>query len=89
MLVNAVYFKGNWLRKFDSALTKVEPFFLGSKDNKMDAKMMHIEADFRSGYVNELKARVVELPYVVIIIKTIKKVLLLNILIFCTSRVEN
>ena len=55
----------------------------------MDAKMMHIEADFRSGYVNELKARVVELPYVVIIIKTIKKVLLLNILIFCTSRVEN
>ena len=66
MLVNAVYFKGNWLRKFDSALTKVEPFFLGSKDNKMDAKMMHIEADFRSGYVSELKARVVELPYVVI-----------------------
>lgn len=64
VLVNAVYFKGNWLRKFDSALTKVEPFFLGSKDNKMDAKMMHIEADFRSGYVNELKARVVELPYV-------------------------
>ena len=34
----------------------------------MDAKMMHIEADFRSGYVNELKARVVELPYVVILI---------------------
>ena len=40
VLVNAVYFKGNWLRKFNPALTKVEPFFLGSKDNKMDVNMM-------------------------------------------------
>lgn len=65
VLVNAIYFKGNWLRKFDAALTKPEPFYLGSKDNIVDAHMMHIEGDFRIGDIESLDARAVELPYVV------------------------
>ncbi len=65
VLVNAVYFKGNWIRKFDSSLTKVEPFYIGSKDKNIDVNMMHIDADFRSGYIESLDARMLELPYVV------------------------
>lgn len=64
VLVNAVYFKGNWIRKFDSSLTKVEPFYIGSKDKNIDVNMMHIDADFRSGYIESLDARMLELPYV-------------------------
>lgn len=65
VLVNALYFKGNWNSKFDSSLTKAEPFFLGNKNSKIDVNMMHIDADFRSGYIESLDARVLELPYVV------------------------
>merc|ERR1712071_79918 len=63
-LVNAVYFKGNWLQKFDAALTEKAPFYLGSEDKSIDVNMMHIDAKFRSGYIEDLDARVLELPYV-------------------------
>lgn len=63
VLVNAVYFKGNWMKKFDSALTKTEPFYLGSKDTQMDAQMMHIDGKFRTGFIEALDARALELPY--------------------------
>ncbi len=66
MLVNAVYFKGNWMRKFDSSLTAVEPFYLGSKDKQKNVNMMHIDAEFRTGYIENLDARIMELPYVVV-----------------------
>ena len=63
VLVNAVYFKGNWMRKFDPSLTAVEPFFLGSEDKQMNVSMMHIDAEFRTGYIESLDARLLELPY--------------------------
>jgi len=63
-LVNAVYFKGNWLHKFNAAITRPEPFYLGSKENSVDANMMRIETKLRSGYLDNLDARVLELPYV-------------------------
>ena len=66
-LVNAVYFKGNWLQKFDAALTEKAPFYLGSEDKSIDVNMMHIDAKFRSGYIEDLDARVLELPYVVVV----------------------
>jgi len=66
VLVNAVYFKGNWMRKFDSSLTAVEPFYLGSKDKPKNVHMMHIDAEFRTGYIESLDARLLELPYVVV-----------------------
>jgi len=66
VLVNAVYFKGNWMRKFDSSLTAVEPFYLGSKDKQKNVNMMHIDAEFRTGYIENLDARIMELPYVVV-----------------------
>jgi len=63
-LVNAVYFKGNWLHKFNAAITRPEPFYLGSKENSVDANMMRIKTKFHSGYLDNLDARVLELPYV-------------------------
>ena len=63
--MNAVYFKGNWLQKFDATLTEVEPFYLGSEDKSIDTEMMHIYTKLRSGYLDDLNARVLELPYVV------------------------
>jgi len=63
-LVNAVYFKGSWLQKFDATQTKVEPFYLGSQDKSIDTEMMHIKTKLGSGYLDDLDARVLELPYV-------------------------
>ena len=63
VLVNAVYFKGNWMQKFDPSLTAVEPFFLGSEDKQMNVNMMHIDAEFLTGYIESLDARLLELPY--------------------------
>lgn len=54
------------MRKFDSSLTLLEPFYLGSKEEKKDVKMMHIDAEFRTGYVESLDARMIELPYMVV-----------------------
>ena len=78
VLVNAVYFKGNWMQKFDSSLTKVEPFYMGTKDKNINVNMMHIDADFRSGYIENLDARVLELPYVVSSINYTDLLLLCN-----------
>ena len=78
VLVNAVYFKGNWMQKFDSSLTKVEPFYMGTKDKNINVNMMHIDADFRSGCIENLDARVLELPYVVSSINYTDLLLLCN-----------
>lgn len=66
VLLNAIYFKGNWLRKFDSSLTKVESFYLASKYEIIDVDMMHMDALFRTGYIESVDARMLELPYAVV-----------------------
>lgn len=66
VLVNAIYFKGNWARKFDSSNTKIEQFFLDSKDKTTDVNMMHVDGEFRSGFIESLDARILELPYLVV-----------------------
>ena len=65
LLLIKIFFKGNWVKKFDPARTKLEPFYLGSTEKKIDAHMMHIDGDFRVGAVDSLDARVLELNYVV------------------------
>ena len=63
--MNAIYFKGIWARKFSARSTKVEPFYLGSMDKKIDVQMMHSYGEFRVGSVESLDARVLQLNYVV------------------------
>ncbi|XP_049738411.1 leukocyte elastase inhibitor [Elephas maximus indicus] len=62
VLVNAIYFKGNWKEKFVKEATTDAPFRLNKKDTKM-AKMMYQKKKFPYGYIQELKCRVLELPY--------------------------
>ncbi len=62
VLVNAVYFKGDWLKQFDPELTQMKPFSLGL-ESKVDVKMMRLTGIFRTGKISLLDARFLELPY--------------------------
>ncbi|KAK4825721.1 hypothetical protein QYF61_002139 [Mycteria americana] len=62
ILVNAIYFKGNWAEKFKEANTTDMPFRL-NKNERKTVKMMYQKNKFRFGYIPEVKIRVLELPY--------------------------
>ncbi|XP_057318332.1 uncharacterized protein LOC130663229 [Microplitis mediator] len=62
VLINAVYFKGNWYWKFNPESTKPKPFHVDDKTTK-DVDMMHQKNSFNYGSLPELDAIYVELPY--------------------------
>uniref|UniRef100_A0A668AZ75 Serpin B6 n=1 Tax=Myripristis murdjan TaxID=586833 RepID=A0A668AZ75_9TELE len=62
VLVNAIYFKGNWDRKFDADLTKDAQFKLNKNENK-PVKMMYQKAEFPLTYIREVNCKILELPY--------------------------
>uniref|UniRef100_A0A8B9Z140 Serpin family B member 1 n=1 Tax=Buteo japonicus TaxID=224669 RepID=A0A8B9Z140_9AVES len=62
VLVNAIYFKGNWAEKFKEANTTDMPFRL-NKNERKTVKMMYQENRFRFGYIPEVRIRILELPY--------------------------
>lgn len=62
VLVNAIYFKGNWQEKFMKEATADASFRLNKKDTKT-VKMMYQKKKFPYGYIQDLKCRVLELPY--------------------------
>ncbi|NXU51828.1 ILEU inhibitor, partial [Turnix velox] len=62
VLVNAIYFKGNWAEKFNEADTIDMPFRL-NKNERKTVKMMYQKKKFPFGYIPEAKIRVLELPY--------------------------
>ena len=63
VLVNALYFKGDWLHKFNPRHTSQQPFYLGSETNQVIVPMMFIKEKFRMGYIDEFDSSVLELPY--------------------------
>ena len=62
VLVNAIYFKGDWMVPFDKEHTSTAPFYV-TGDKKVDVKLMYHSGDFR--YVNDMKSNcdVVQLEY--------------------------
>ncbi|KAM4835752.1 leukocyte elastase inhibitor [Thomomys bottae] len=62
VLVNAIYFKGNWQEKFMKEDTTDAPFRLNKKETKT-VKMMYQKKKFPFGYIQDLKCQVLELPY--------------------------
>uniref|UniRef100_A0A672SRR7 Leukocyte elastase inhibitor-like n=1 Tax=Sinocyclocheilus grahami TaxID=75366 RepID=A0A672SRR7_SINGR len=61
VLVNAIYFKGNWEKKFPKEATSDGQF----KMNKTKpVKMMHQESKFPLAFIPEMNSQVLELPYV-------------------------
>lgn len=62
VLVNAVYFKGQWEQKFRKEATRKEPFHLLDGTTK-DVDMMHITGKFNYAEDDKLKAKILEMPY--------------------------
>ncbi|XP_067911353.1 leukocyte elastase inhibitor-like isoform X2 [Heterodontus francisci] len=63
VLVNAIYFKGNWDRKFEEQNTKGGQFRINQNETK-PVQMMRQKAKFNMTYIHEVATRVLELPYV-------------------------
>ncbi|KAM5218132.1 serpin B12 isoform 1-T2 [Hipposideros larvatus] len=62
VLVNAVYFKAKWEKYFERENTVDAPFSLNENEKKT-VKMMNQEGLFRIGFIEELKAQILEIPY--------------------------
>jgi serpin B len=60
VLVNAIYFKGNWVSQFDQSLTSDAPFW-ATPDEQVQVPMMSQVYGFRYGEGDSLQ--VLELPY--------------------------
>jgi serpin B len=60
VLTNAIYFKGDWARRFKEEATKQEPFYLNAVDNA-PVPMMHQTGEF--GYTATDDLQVLQMPY--------------------------
>ena len=60
VLVNAIYFKGNWSSRFDKQLTKAGPFHV-SAGKTVETPMMQATKEFR--YAESPEVQALELPY--------------------------
>ncbi|KAM4687586.1 leukocyte elastase inhibitor-like [Discoglossus pictus] len=63
VLVNAIYFKGDWAEKFNPEETKDMPFRI-NKNEQRSVKMMYQKKKFPITYIPEINCRILELPYV-------------------------
>lgn len=59
-LINAIYFKGNWLYKFDEKDTRIDDFYLENGEKKVVDMM--IQSDRFATYFSE-QVHMIELPY--------------------------
>ncbi|XP_075441951.1 serpin B13-like isoform X2 [Ascaphus truei] len=62
ILVNAIYFKGKWNKQFREEKTKEAPFYV-NKDVVKSVQMMNQNDTFNLGVIEELNARILQLPY--------------------------
>ncbi|XP_047107776.1 leukocyte elastase inhibitor-like isoform X2 [Schistocerca piceifrons] len=62
VLINAIYFKGDWAKQFNKVRTRRMPFHLLSSATKQ-VDMMYTEGDFNYVYLKELDSQVLLLPY--------------------------
>ncbi|MBN3275640.1 SPB6 protein, partial [Polyodon spathula] len=63
VLVNAIYFKGNWGKKFSESETRERSFRL-SKNGTKPVQMMQQKAKFNLSFIPEVNSQIIELPYV-------------------------
>uniref|UniRef100_A0A2K5RVL2 Serpin B6 n=3 Tax=Cebus imitator TaxID=2715852 RepID=A0A2K5RVL2_CEBIM len=63
VLVNAIYFKGNWDKQFPKEDTEERPFKV-SKNEKKPVQMMFKKSTFKKTYIGEIFTQILVLPYV-------------------------
>uniref|UniRef100_A0A8C3TCV8 Serpin domain-containing protein n=1 Tax=Chelydra serpentina TaxID=8475 RepID=A0A8C3TCV8_CHESE len=63
VLVNAIYFKGKWEKRFLNENTSENPFRL-SKTKTKPVQMMFLKDTFPICYLETMKVKIAELPYV-------------------------
>uniref|UniRef100_A0A3P8W769 Serpin B6 n=1 Tax=Cynoglossus semilaevis TaxID=244447 RepID=A0A3P8W769_CYNSE len=79
VLVNAIYFKGNWNKQFEERATRDAQFRINKNDTK-PVKMMYQKAKFPLTYISEVSCQILEIPY---------KDKDLSMLIFLPSEIED
>ncbi|XP_026179557.1 leukocyte elastase inhibitor [Mastacembelus armatus] len=62
-LVNAIYFKGNWLKRFQEANTKEMPFKVNQNESR-PVQMMSQKEKLPFNYIPDHNLQILELPYV-------------------------
>ncbi|XP_004638330.1 plasminogen activator inhibitor 2 [Octodon degus] len=62
VLVNTVYFKGKWKTPFEKKLDRLYPFRVNSTQH-IPVQMMYLREKLNIGYIEDLKAQILELPY--------------------------
>ncbi|NXA41732.1 PAI2 inhibitor, partial [Eudromia elegans] len=62
VLVNALYFKGNWATKFQAEATRQRPFRINTNTTK-PVPMMFLSGKFNWCYIESIQANILELPY--------------------------
>ncbi|XP_016303551.1 leukocyte elastase inhibitor-like isoform X2 [Sinocyclocheilus anshuiensis] len=62
VLVNAIYFKGNWMHTFKARETKEMPFKINQNESQ-PVQMMYQNKKFPFRYIPEYELQVLELPY--------------------------
>ncbi|XP_076429255.1 serpin B6-like [Peromyscus maniculatus bairdii] len=63
VLVNAIYFKGNWEKQFDKEDTREMPFKI-SKNEEKPVQMMFKKSTVNMTYIGEIFTKILLLPYV-------------------------
>uniref|UniRef100_A0A8C4VWR6 Serpin family B member 10 n=1 Tax=Gopherus evgoodei TaxID=1825980 RepID=A0A8C4VWR6_9SAUR len=63
VLVNALYFKGNWAKTFKDGFTKEQPFRM-NKNTTKPVQMMFQRGKFNWTYIQTMHTHIIELPYV-------------------------
>ncbi|XP_060547124.1 leukocyte elastase inhibitor-like [Pantherophis guttatus] len=63
VLVNAIYFKGNWANKFNKDHTEEKPFWINKKERKI-VQMMFRKGEYNMTHISAYRISILEIPYI-------------------------